>query len=109
MQLQQQGLHFYAADLSKLDNFPALYNELIKQYGHTYALINNAAVGYDGVLATMQNSEISISSITAHTGFNGLRPYTASKATLEGCSKSLTREVGISKLCRAGLYANRND
>lgn len=36
MQLQQQGLHFYAADLSKLDNFPALYNELIKQYGRTY-------------------------------------------------------------------------
>jgi 3-oxoacyl-[acyl-carrier protein] reductase len=124
-QLQQQGLHFYAADLSELDKIPALCSELTKQYGRPYALINNAAVGYDGVLATMHNTEINsllnlniqapillskyllrpmllnqngrivnISSIIARTGFNGLSVYAASKAALEGFTKSLAREVG---------------
>ncbi|CAM5206796.1 SDR family NAD(P)-dependent oxidoreductase [Alishewanella longhuensis] len=131
-QLQQQGLDFCAADLSELDNIPALCNELTKQYGRPYALINNAAVGYDGVLATMHNSEINsllnlniqapillskyllrpmllnqsgrivnISSIIARTGFNGLSVYAASKAALEGFSKSLAREVG-----KAGITVN---
>lgn len=57
-QLQQHGLHFVTADLSELDKIPALCSTLTKQYGRPYALINNAAVGYDGVLATMHNTEI---------------------------------------------------
>lgn len=132
LQLQQQGLHFCAVDLSELDNIPELCNKLTKQYGRPYALVNNAAIGYDGVLATMHNSEISsllnlniqapilltkylvrpmllnqsgrivnISSIIARTGFNGLSVYAASKAALEGFSKSLAREVG-----KAGITVN---
>lgn len=126
-QLQQHNtqLHFIATDLSLLDNIQALCADIVKQYGRPYALINNAAVGYDGVLATMHNSEISnllnlniqapillskyllrpmllnqtgriinISSIIARTGFNGLSVYAASKAALEGFTKSLAREVG---------------
>lgn len=131
-QLQQQGLHFYDADLSELDKIPPLCSELTKQYGRPYALINNAAVGYDGVLATMHNTEINslinlniqapillskyllrpmllnqsgrivnISSIIARTGFNGLSVYAASKAALEGFTKSLAREVG-----KAGITVN---
>jgi 3-oxoacyl-[acyl-carrier protein] reductase len=132
IQLEQQGLHFFAADLSALDNIPALCRQLTKQYGRLYALINNAAVGYDGVLATMHTTEINsllnlniqapillskyllrpmllnqsgrivnISSIIARTGFNGLSVYAASKAALEGFSKSLAREVG-----KAGITVN---
>ncbi|GHG69380.1 3-oxoacyl-ACP reductase [Alishewanella longhuensis] len=132
IQLQQAGLHFVAADLSELDKLPMLCSALIKQFGRPYALINNAAVGYDGVLATMHNSEINgllnlniqapillskyllrpmllnqcgrivnISSIIARTGFNGLSVYAASKAALEGFSKSLAREVG-----KAGITVN---
>lgn len=131
-QLQQHDLHFFATDLSELDKIPALCSTLIKQYGRPYALINNAAVGYDGVLATMHNTEINsllnlniqapillskyllrpmllnqsgrivnISSIIARTGFNGLSVYAASKAALEGFSKSLAREVG-----KAGITVN---
>lgn len=131
-QLQQHGLHFYAADLSELDKIPTLCSELTKRYGRPYALINNAAVGYDGVLATMHNTEINsllnlniqapillskyllrpmllnqrgrivnISSIIARTGFNGLSVYAASKAALEGFTKSLAREVG-----KAGITVN---
>ena len=126
------ALTFVSADLSDLDNIQPLCSELIKQHGRPYALINNAAVGYDGVLATMHNSEINtllnlnvqapilltkyllrpmllnqsgriinISSIIARTGFNGLSVYAASKAALEGFTKSLSREVG-----KAGITVN---
>lgn len=126
------NLHFIQADLSQLEQIPDLCQKLVKDYGRPYALINNAAVGYDGVLATMHNSEIetllninvqapillskyllrpmllnqqgriiNISSIIARTGFNGLSVYAASKAALEGLSKSLAREVG-----KAGITVN---
>lgn len=126
------SLHFIAADLAELEQLPSLCSALIKQFGRPYALINNAAVGYDGVLATMHNSEINtllninvqapillskyllrpmllnqqgriinISSIIARTGFNGLSVYAASKAALEGFTKSLAREVG-----KAGITVN---
>lgn len=49
---------FHAADLANVDKIPELCNQLIKQYGRPYALINNAASGHDGVLATMPNSAI---------------------------------------------------
>ena len=37
---------------------------------------------------------INVSSIIASTGFNGLSVYAASKAALEGFTRSLAREVG---------------
>lgn len=44
---------------------------------------------------------VNISSIIAKTGFNGLAVYGASKAGLEGFTRSLSREVG-----RAGITVN---
>ena len=49
----------------------------------------------------LTNSEgriINISSIIASTGFNGLSVYAASKAGLEGFMRSLSRELGRSKI-----------
>jgi len=124
--------HFVEADLADLEHIPALCKSLVKTFGRPYGLVNNAAVGHDGVLATMPNSEIdnlmrlnvqspiliskyllrsmllnrkgrliNISSVIAKTGFNGLSVYAASKAALEGFSKSLAREVG-----KAGITVN---
>jgi 3-oxoacyl-[acyl-carrier protein] reductase len=123
---------FIDADLSVTTDIPGFCQRLIKTYGRPYGLINNAASGHDGVLATMPNSEIdtllelniqspilltkylvrsmmlnrsgrvvNISSIIANTGFNGLSVYAATKAALEGFSKSLAREVG-----KAGITVN---
>jgi|TARA_B110000902_G_scaffold230634_1_gene272289 3-oxoacyl-[acyl-carrier protein] reductase len=125
-------VNFHAADLADLDSISDLCKQFVKQYGRPYGLINNAAAGHDGVLATMPNSAIdhlmrlniqapillskylvrsmllnrkgriiNISSIIAKTGFNGLSVYAASKAALEGFSKSLAREVG-----KAGITVN---
>ncbi|MCF2948129.1 SDR family oxidoreductase [Paraglaciecola aquimarina] len=131
-QTYPERVHYYAADLADLNNLSVLCKTLIKQHGRPYALINNAAAGHDGVLATMPNSAIehlmqlniqapillskylvrsmmlnrkgriiNISSIIAKTGFNGLSVYAASKAALEGFTKSLAREVG-----KAGITVN---
>lgn len=50
---------FVQYDLEDLDGIPRLVTTITKEHGHLYALINNAAIGLDGVLATMHASEIS--------------------------------------------------
>jgi 3-oxoacyl-[acyl-carrier protein] reductase len=112
-------------DLSRTDEIPALVRAVVTEHGVPFGLVNNAASGSDGLLATMHNSEIeravtldlvspmiltkyvsrqmaaagrgrvvSISSIVARTGFRGLSVYAATKAGLEGMTRSLARDVG---------------
>jgi 3-oxoacyl-[acyl-carrier protein] reductase len=52
------ALHFVPFDLGTIDKIPDLVRTLRKDFGPIYALINNAALGTDGVLATMHNSKI---------------------------------------------------
>lgn len=116
---------FHQYDLNNIDGIPDLVNDISRQYGQIYALVNNAGIGNDGVLSTMHASDINavlrvnleapifltkyvsrkmlkhrdgcivnVSSIIASTGFNGLSVYAASKAGLEGFTRSLSREVG---------------
>ena len=125
---------FEHLDLSDIDKVRENTQQVLKNHKElkVYGLVNNAAVGTDGVLATMHDSQISnllninvtstilvtkyvmrgmllrgegriinISSIIASTGYSGLSVYAASKAALEGFTKSLAREVG-----RAGINVN---
>lgn len=127
----QQGerLVFRAYDLADLDGIPALVQGITREHGPLYGLVNNAALGLDGLLATQHASEISralrvnlespilltkyacrsmltrgegrivnISSIIATTGFNGLSVYGASKAGIEGFTRSLSRELGRARI-----------
>ncbi len=120
---------FRAFDLHEIEGIPALVSGLTRTHGPLYGLVNNAAVGLDGVLATQHASEIgralrinlespilltkyacrsmlargvgrivNISSIIASTGFNGLSVYAASKAGLEGFTRSLSRELGRARI-----------
>lgn len=113
---------FDMADVSGLQGFVL---GITKAHGRVFGLVNNAAIGLDGVLGTMHNSDIervlrvnvlaplilskyvtrtmmrhregrvvNISSIIATTGFSGLTAYAASKAAIEGFTKSLAREIG---------------
>jgi 3-oxoacyl-[acyl-carrier protein] reductase len=116
-------------DLYDIDQIPTLVAGLSREFGGFYGLVNNAALGLDGVLATQHASEIgralrvnleapilmtkyacrtmltkgegrivNISSIIASTGFNGLSVYAATKAGLEGFTRSLSRELGRAKI-----------
>lgn len=120
---------FRPYDLYDIEGIPALVTGITREFGACYALVNNAAVGLDGVLATQHASEISrgirinleapilmtkyacrsmltkgegrivnITSIIASTGFNGLSVYGATKAGLEGFTRSLSRELGRARI-----------
>lgn len=50
---------FYKYDFSDTANISKLVKEITSAHGRPYGLINNAAIGNDGVLATMHESDIS--------------------------------------------------
>ena len=52
------ALHFVPFDLAVIDEIPDLVRSLRKEHGPIWGLVNNAALGTDGVLATMHNSKI---------------------------------------------------
>lgn len=52
------SIEFVPFDLNAIAEIPALVKKLKKNWGPIYGLVNNAAVGTDGVLAVMQDSQI---------------------------------------------------
>jgi 3-oxoacyl-[acyl-carrier protein] reductase len=52
------SLHFIPFDLGDIQNIPDLVKKLHKDFGPIYGLVNNAALGLDGTLAMMHNSQI---------------------------------------------------
>ena len=51
-------LHFVACDLGKIDASPGLVRHLRDEFGPLFGLVNNAALGFDGALSLMHNSQI---------------------------------------------------
>ena len=51
-------IRFVAFDLAGIEHIPELVRKLRADHGPLYGLINNAALGHDGVLASMHNSRI---------------------------------------------------
>ena len=45
-------------DLAEIESIPDLVKSLRQKFGPIYGLVNNAALGHDGVLALMHNSQI---------------------------------------------------
>ncbi len=52
------SIRFVSFDLAQIDGIPGLVRSLRKEFGPIYGLVNNAAVGFDGTLAIMHNSQI---------------------------------------------------
>ena len=52
------SLDFLACDLGDTQGIPKLARTLRQQFGPVYGLVNNAALGTDGLLANMKNSQI---------------------------------------------------
>jgi len=122
-------LHYEEYDFANTNDIQDLVRKITKAHGSIYGLINNAALGHDGVLGTMHETQIhelikvnvespilltkyasrsmlmklqgrviNIGSIIASTGFNGLSVYGATKASLSGFTRSLSRELGKAKI-----------
>src|ERR1700748_357245 len=51
-------LHFVPFDLANVDAIPELIRGLKAAHGPFYGLVNNAALGTDGLLSNMHNSDI---------------------------------------------------
>jgi 3-oxoacyl-[acyl-carrier protein] reductase len=58
MSSHSSSVFFHSFDFSNTEKISALVKEIVKTYGRPYALINNAALGHDGVLATMHEKDI---------------------------------------------------
>lgn len=54
-----QGVYYEYFDLSEIEKVHQWVTDLAKRYGRIYGLVNNAAIGSDGVLATMHEQDIS--------------------------------------------------
>ncbi|MBA6363561.1 SDR family oxidoreductase [Colwellia sp. BRX8-4] len=52
------SVFFQTFDFSNTDKISTLVKNIVKSHGRPYALINNAALGHDGVLATMHEKDI---------------------------------------------------
>ena len=52
------SIHFMPFDLGEVGDIPNLVKSVRKDFGPIYGLVNNAAVGTDGALAIMHNSQI---------------------------------------------------
>jgi 3-oxoacyl-[acyl-carrier protein] reductase len=55
---QTGALDFVPFDFADVDAIPELVKQLRRDYGAIYGLVNNAALGFDGVLANMHNARI---------------------------------------------------
>jgi 3-oxoacyl-[acyl-carrier protein] reductase len=113
-------------DMEGVEGYERFMATCIERGGPLYALVNNAGMAMEGVLATFPNVEserilrvnllaplamsraairsflrtrnggriVNISSIIGTRGYNGLSAYSASKAGLDGLTRSLARELG---------------
>jgi 3-oxoacyl-[acyl-carrier protein] reductase len=52
------SLHFIPFDLGNIQEIPDLVKKLRKDFGPIYGLVNNAALGLNGALAIMHNTQI---------------------------------------------------
>ncbi|WP_375724881.1 SDR family oxidoreductase [Arcobacter sp. KX21116] len=55
----EEQLFFIKYDFNNTKNIHELIKSITKKHGHIYGLINNAAIGHDGVLGTMHETQIS--------------------------------------------------
>jgi 3-oxoacyl-[acyl-carrier protein] reductase len=58
MKSHKSSLHFHPFDFFNTKLISNLAKEIVQMHGRPYALINNAAIGHDGILGTMHETDI---------------------------------------------------
>jgi 3-oxoacyl-[acyl-carrier protein] reductase len=118
-------LMWQAVDGASADELKAMAKAVSKRWSRIDVLVNNAGVGFDGLLSFMRSEEIdrvldvnlrgaiiltqacvknmirrgtgsvvNISSVNGVRGHSGVSVYSATKAALDGMTRSLARELG---------------
>jgi len=91
---KQGALHFVAFDLGQIDEIPRLVRDLRRQFGPLFGLVNNAALGRDGALSLMHNSQIE-----ELVRINTLSPIVLSKYVVRGMmSERAGRIVNVASI-----------
>jgi 3-oxoacyl-[acyl-carrier protein] reductase len=91
---KQGALSFVSFDLSRTDAIPELVRDLRKKFGPLFGLVNNAAVGLDGALAMMHNSQIE-----QQVRLNTLSPILLTKYVVRGMmSEGRGRIVNVASI-----------
>jgi 3-oxoacyl-[acyl-carrier protein] reductase len=89
-----ESIHFLPFDLSEIDKLHGLARELSERFGPIYGLVNNAALGTDGILATMP-----VSSIEELVQLNTVAPIVLTKYIVRSMMNEGTgRIVNISSI-----------
>jgi 3-oxoacyl-[acyl-carrier protein] reductase len=95
------AIRFVAFDLSLIEAIPELVRKVRAEFGPLYGLVNNAALGTDGLLANMH-----VSQIEALIRLNTLSPIVLTKHAVRGMmAKGEGRVVNISSIIASTGYS----
>jgi 3-oxoacyl-[acyl-carrier protein] reductase len=95
------AIGFVAFDLSLIEAIPELIRKVRAEFGPLYGLVNNAALGTDGLLANMH-----VSQIEALIRLNTLSPIVLTKHAVRGMmAKGEGRVVNISSIIASTGYS----
>jgi 3-oxoacyl-[acyl-carrier protein] reductase len=100
-QTGQGPFHFEPFDLGKIDEIPILVRKLHAQFGPLFGLVNNAALGHAGVLATMRDT-----AIEEQVRVNTLSPILLTKYVVRGMmSAGAGRIVNVASIIGVTGYS----
>jgi 3-oxoacyl-[acyl-carrier protein] reductase len=95
------AVNFLPFDLSQLEGIPDLVRELKAEHGSLYGLVNNAALGTEGLLSNMHNSDIE-----TLVRLNTLSPIILTKYAVRGMmNEGAGRVVNLASIIGATGYS----
>ena len=102
-----QDVHYECFDLSNTDKIHGWVNDVTGRHGRIYGLINNAAIGADGVLATMHEWDIAQSLLVNLQSPIVLTKYVSRSMLLGGTGRiiNISSIIGSTGFSGLSVYA----
>jgi 3-oxoacyl-[acyl-carrier protein] reductase len=102
-----ESVCFESFDLAETDKIHAWVGALTKRHGRIYGLVNNAAIGADGVLATMHERDIAQSLLVNLQSPIVLTKYVSRSMLLGGAGRiiNISSIIGSTGFSGLSVYA----